>query len=492
MPHGSSGRTGRGSGNRDNIGGITAFVDTTAQHASDVEHIRAQMRSFFARGQKVKIYHGTSNSTRAQRFEKDQFVDVSRLDRIIEMHADKHYVLVEPNVPMDKLVEAALQHRLVPPVVPEFPGITVGGAVQGGAGESSSFKYGLFHETCLEYEMVLGNGEKIIASPTQNQDLFYGTACSYGSLGIITLVKLRLIPAKDFVRLTYRALQNLDDAVGLTEREVGGAADFIDGIIFAKNRGVIISGNFSDKTDATIATFRNRSDEWFYLHADNISKRYETYDELIPIRDYLFRYDRGAFWVGRDVCSFLNLPFTRFTRYVLNGILDARSAYRVLHATNISQRYLVQDLILPRESLSSFLQFTDNLLHTYPLWLCPLLPEKNSTLSPTCVNTNLAINVGVYKEFGHDYPRFLEANRDIEQKVAELRGRKVLYAHSYYPRDEFWKIYGEAQYNALRKKYFAARAFPDIYDKTKVVEKYKRSVFTGIWNALRSSTLPTS
>jgi Delta24-sterol reductase len=467
-------------------------VDTFVQHASDVEHIRAQMRSFFARGQKVKIYHGTTNSTRAQTFRKDAFVDVSRLDRIIEMHADEQYVLVEPNVAMDKLVEAVLRHRLVPPVVPEFPGITVGGAVQGGAGESSSFKHGLFHETCLEYEMVLGNGEKIIASPTQHQDLFYGTACSYGSLGIITLVKLRLIPAKDFVRLTYRAVKSLGDMVGLTEREAGGAADFIDGILFAKNRGVIMSGNFSDKTNAPIATFRNRFDEWFYLHADNISKRHETYDEIIPIQDYLFRYDRGAFWVGRDVCSFLKLPFTRFTRYVLNGILNARSAYRVLHATNISQRYLVQDLNFPKESVLEFLKFVDNELHTYPLWLCPLLPEKNSTLSPTCVNTNLAINVGVYKEFGPDYPRFLEANRDIEQKVAELRGRKVLYAHSYYLRDEFWKIYDEAPYRALREKYYAAHAFPDVYDKTKVVEKYKHSVFTGIWNALRSSKLPTS
>jgi FAD/FMN-containing dehydrogenase len=467
-------------------------VDTLAQHASDVEHIQAQMRSFFARGQKVKIYHGTTNSTRAQTFEKDAFVDVSRLDRIIEMYADEQYVLVEPNVPMDKLVEATLQHRLVPPVVPEFPGITVGGAVQGGAGESSSFKYGGVHDCCLQYELVLGNGELITASPMQNQDLFYGTACSYGSLGIITLVKLRLIPAKDFVRLTYRAVKSFDDAASLMEREVGGAAHFIDGIIFAKNRGVIMSGNFTDKTDMPVSTFSNRTDEWFYLHADNISKRYETYEELIPVRDYLFRYDRGAFWGGRDVCSFLNLPFTRFTRYILDNIFKARNVYRILHATNVSQRYLIQDLVLPRENLLSFLQFIDNLLHTYPLWLCPLLPGKNDTLSPTYINTSLTVNVGMYKEFGSDYSRFLQANRDIEHKVSELHGRKVLYAHSYYPQDEFWKIYSEAPYNALREKYFAARAFPDIYDKTKVVEKYKRSVFTGIWNALRSPKLAIS
>ena len=34
----------------------------------------------------------------------------------------KNVALVEPNVPMDNLVDATLRHGLVPPVVMEFPG----------------------------------------------------------------------------------------------------------------------------------------------------------------------------------------------------------------------------------------------------------------------------------------------------------------------------------------------------------------------------------
>ena len=108
---------------------------------------------------------------------------------------------------MDWLIEETLKQRLVPPVVMELPAITVGGGVQGGAGESSSFKYGLFHDCCLEYEIVLGNGDVVIASPHKNSDLFFGTACSYGSLGIMTLVKLQIIPAKNFIRLTYHIVK---------------------------------------------------------------------------------------------------------------------------------------------------------------------------------------------------------------------------------------------------------------------------------------------
>jgi FAD/FMN-containing dehydrogenase len=36
-------------------------------------------------------------------------------------------VLVEPNVPMDKLVEATIAQGLLPKVVMELPNITVGG-----------------------------------------------------------------------------------------------------------------------------------------------------------------------------------------------------------------------------------------------------------------------------------------------------------------------------------------------------------------------------
>jgi type II secretory ATPase GspE/PulE/Tfp pilus assembly ATPase PilB-like protein len=128
------------------------MTEIQRQHSMNLKSVQEQMKNFFARGQKVKIYHGSTNSTRAQKFEKDKFVDVSQLDHVIEINTSEQYILVEPNVPMDKLVEATLKHRLIPPVVMEFPGITVGGGIQGGAGESSSFRYGLFHDTCLEYE----------------------------------------------------------------------------------------------------------------------------------------------------------------------------------------------------------------------------------------------------------------------------------------------------------------------------------------------------
>lgn len=456
------------------------------QHISDLKDIQSQMRYFYSQKKKVKIYHGSTNSTRALKFQRDKIVDISKLNRIIAINSDEKYALVESNVPMDKLVEETLKYGLVPPVVMEFPGITVGGGVQGGAGESSSFKYGLFHDCCSEYEIVLGNGDVVIASPQQNFDLFWGTAASYGSLGVITLVKLRLVQAKRFVHLTYHAVKSFKEAIDLIENKVGEAVNFVDGIMFAKNFGVVMVGNFSEEKSIPVSTFCKAADEWFYLHAKKISKNHDKYEEIIPIRDYLFRYDRGGFWVGQYGFSFLKIPFNRFTRFVFNPFCTARRLYRFLHAANISQRYLIQDLSLSRKNIFKFLNFVDRELHIYPLWLCPLKPGKYDELSPNRIETNLVISVGAYGEINQDFQHFLKLNRNLEKSVMELSGRKVLYAHAYYNFGEFWKIYDGEWYNSLRDKYYARDTFPSIYEKTRVSERYKSSILFGIWKVIRS------
>jgi Delta24-sterol reductase len=80
----------------------------------------------------------------------------------------------------------------------EFPGIT---------GESSSIDsfmvqawlHGSFDNTI---KSILGNGDIVTVSRSENLDLFCGAAGAVGSLGIMTLIKLQLIEAKKFVKTT--------------------------------------------------------------------------------------------------------------------------------------------------------------------------------------------------------------------------------------------------------------------------------------------------
>lgn len=125
----------------------------------------------------------------------------------------------------------------------EFPGITVGGGFAGTSGESSSFKYGFFDRTVNCIEMVLANGELVSASKDEKSDLFYGVASSFGTLGVTTLIELQLIKAKPYVELTYINIQSMEEGMQKIESIAkDSSVDYLDGILFSKNTGVICSG----------------------------------------------------------------------------------------------------------------------------------------------------------------------------------------------------------------------------------------------------------
>jgi delta24-sterol reductase len=449
-------------------------------HRKQVAKVIQSVKGFYAAKQRIRIYHGNSNSTRLPEFEARKFVDTSQLNHVIEVNTKEEYVLVEPSVPMDALVDATLAHGLVPLVVMEFPGITVGGGIQGGAAESSSFRHGGFHETALEYEIVLGDGSLVTASRTENPDLFWGVACTYGSLGIITLVKLQLRKAAPYVKLTYTRITGHEQAVQLLKHEAKvNKVDYIDGILFDQKTGVIMTGTLTTDCTGPIATFMGPRDEWFYLHARKVIHSADSYEEYIPIKDYLFRYDRGAFWVGRLAFAYLKLPFTKHTRHLLDRQMHTRYLYRVVHKTDLSQRYIVQDIFMPARNVLRFLDYIRTKLNIYPLWLLPIQSTGDSSdvFGLNLPVDDVVMNVGVWgKAPTRSFDEFAALNRDIEQEVVRLQGRKTLYAHSYYTENQFWQIYDRQHYIALRKRYHAETIFDDIYHKVTVTHAYKASV----------------
>lgn len=456
-------------------------------HDTDVQRIQADVMRLTEQGKKIKIFHGSTNSTRKQHFDAGTYVDTSSLNRVLEINTESRLAIVEPNVSMDALVEATLAYGFVPEVVPEFPGITVGGAIQGGAGESSSFKFGLFNETCIEYELVLGDGRRVIASQSMNSDLYYGTACSYGTLGIVTRATIRLVPAQEFVRLRYHRINTVEDAIAYTKECTGGRAQFLDGIQFEDGRGVVMSGVFSDIIPLPISQFTRARDEWFYIHADRISKMYTEYEELVPIRDYLFRYDRGGFWMGAYGFQILRVPFTRATRFLFDWFCHTRELYKSLHNAEFSQRFIIQDIAVPYTNAVDLMRYVARVLKIYPIWFVPVRTAQHERLAASYLDTPLVISVGIWGESSKDPKRALMTNQSLERKLMRLGGRKWLYAHQYFTTEEFWHIYGSQWYQALRTTYAASSAFPDVYEKTKVTGTYNPSILKGIWKNFKST-----
>jgi hypothetical protein len=153
--------------------------------------------------------------------------------------------------------------------------------------------------------------------------------------------------------------------------------------------------------------------------------------------------------------------------------------------TGVSQRYLIQDCSLPQETISPFLDFLDSEIRIYPLWICPLLPPRAVAAGTYgFLDTELMINVGIWGKADLPYTAFVALNRRLEKIVTQLKGCKVLYAHSYYTEEEFWSIYRRDYYDRLRELAFAHTVFPNIYEKVIVKGQIRPTILTGLLRGL--------
>ncbi|KAK0709740.1 hypothetical protein B0T26DRAFT_653687 [Lasiosphaeria miniovina] len=475
------------------------------RHAAAVARIATTVRGFFDRSEPYRIFHGSTNSTRPARGPGARVVDISELRNVLSVDPVQRTALVEPNVPMDRLVEATLAHGLVPPVVMEFPGITAGGGYAGTAGESSSFRHGFFDDNVESVEMVLADGSvhRVSGAPSDERaDLFRGAAGAVGTLGVATLLELRLMKARKFVRTSYRRTSSVAEAVAAVREAVRDpATDYVDGILFSKDHGVVITGTLTDENPpdgVKPQTFSGAWDPWFYLHAKErtadatgttaSNKPSSAVVDYIPLAEYLFRYDRGGFWVGAAAFKyFWMVPFNRFTRWFLDDFLHTRMMYRALHGSGESARFVVQDIAMPFAMAEALVDYTARELDIWPLWLCPLQRRAPPTFHPFTTTPagststsssaekpqpteedSMMLNVGVWG-WGPSQPAdFVAKNRALEARVRDLGGMKWLYAHTYYPPAEFWRMYGgRAWYDALRSKY-KATSLPSVWDKVQV------------------------
>lgn len=477
------------------------------RHQRIVAQVASKVKEYFTRKESFRINHGSTNSTRPSL--KKRVVDISELRNVLKVDTASRTALVEPNVPMDRLVEATLPHGLVPPVVMEFPGITTGGGYAGTAGESSSFRHGFFDRTINSVEMVLADGELIKASEKENKDLFRGAAGAVGTLGITTLLELQLVQAKRFVKTTYYPTRSVSEAIrDIRKQTENSENDYVDGILFSKDHGAIVTGEMTDDIPADYKpqTFSSPWDPWFYLHVEERTKSAASpVVEYIPLAEYMFRYDRGGFWVGQSAFKYMLFPFNKFTRWFLDDFLHTRMLYRALHASGESNSYVVQDMALPYPNAEEFIDYTGDKFGIWPLWLCPLKQSPQPTMHPHtkgALADDQMLNIGLWGFGPRDRKQFLEKNRDLEKRLGELGGMKWLYAHTYYSEADFWKQFDREWHEGLRKKYHAT-TLPGVHEKVHVdIEKLEtlakqdwgmklRSIwplggFWGIWKSIQS------
>jgi len=206
--------------------------------ASEVRNSRSQIR----------LGKDTSNLFRNRDKAQQPLLDVRSFKHVLDVDTTEKCVEVEGMTPYADLAQATLTRNHLPCVVPQLKSITIGGAISGIGIESSSFKFGLVHETVSEMEVLTGNGDVVVCTPENaHSDLFFGIPDSYGTLGYVLKLKAGIIPVKAFVRLEHtRHTDSRSYFEHLRELCLSGV-DFLDGVMFEPGEYFLTTGTFTDE-----------------------------------------------------------------------------------------------------------------------------------------------------------------------------------------------------------------------------------------------------
>ena len=432
-------------------------TDRNSSHDEKVRRICDHLRNYDGEAplslKKRGVSHEVPKMKDGRRY--DGKVDISDLDEILHIDTGRMTCSAEPGVTFVDLVRETNRHGLTPIIVPEFKTITIGGAVAGCSIESMSFNEGGFHDTCLAYEVITAEGEVLECTPDNEHALvFQMVHGTFGTLGIISRLTFRLIPAKDYVHVVYEKYRTLDEYTEaiwnhFTRQDV----DFMDGIIHGPGEYVLSLGNFTGE-----APYANRYD-WLKVYYKTTRSREEDY---LTLPDYYFRYDQGV--TGVAVESFIGRLLFGKLLGSTSKLKIAEKLHRVLKPENIP---ITVDLFVPLKNMDAFMRWYRREIDFFPLWCVPYRKVREYEWIDEAfldrIRDDLLLDIAIY---GMKKEKNRNTYRVIEEGLMEVGALKTLISDNHYSEEEFWSIWNRRNYEAVKARTDPRNIFRDLYQKS--------------------------
>jgi FAD/FMN-containing dehydrogenase len=436
----------------------TRVRSSAARHELKVARIAAALAACNGEGpvslRKRGVAHQVPKAGDKRRH--DQKVDITDLDEILEIDAQRRIAVAESGVSFVELVAATMEHGLVPIVVPELKTITIGGAVAGCSIESTSFVHGGFHDTCLEYEVITSAGEVLTCRPDNEHALvFQMEHGAFGTLGVLSKLTFRLMPAKPYVHVVYEKYHTLPEFQAAIWRHFEARdVDFMDGIIHSPELYVLSLGRFADH-----APYVHRYD-WVRVYYQSTAARDEDY---LQTEQYLFRYDRGVTNVR---------PKSLLGRLLFGKLLSSTQwlwlASKLPFLLRSKQPTMTLDTFIPFSKARQFMAWYEEKLGHFPIWCVPYRRVRDyewlaDSFWTALGEEKLFLDLAVY---GMRQQGPVNRHRLVERELAQIGGIKTLIAHNYYEEDEFWSIWNRETYDRVKTLTDPKRLFRDLYTLT--------------------------
>ena len=330
---------------------------------------------------------------------KGIIVDLSDMNKIIELDEENLTLTVEPGVLLMEISKFVQENDLFYPPDPGEKTATIGGNISTNAGGMRAVKYGVTRDYVRGLEVVTATGEvlnlggKVVknSSGYSLKDLIIG---SEGTLGIITKAILRLLPLPKRTISLLIPFKDLETAIEtvpkiIKSKSVPTAIEFMEGQVI-KAAEEYLGKKFPDHSSEAylLLTFDGNSKE-------EIERAYENVAEIC--------LKEGAL----DV-------LISDTEERQEAIWSARGAF--LEAIKNSTTEMDEvDVVVPRNMVSTFIKFTHKLQEKYKIRIQSFVHAGDGNLHVYILRDELDYN---------NWNKLLyEIMKEMYDKAKELSGQ---------------------------------------------------------------------
>ena len=163
---------------------------------SSEEELIQIVREALSSGKKIKaIGSGHSLNAIARPEENEWSLSLEKYKKLIHIDPVNQTVTVESGMTLKELNEILYQNGMALENLGSTSDQTVGGVFQTGT-HGTGKKYGSLHTQILSLTLVNGNGELQSVDPERTSVLFRACQCGLGTLGIVSTVTLKTVPAR--------------------------------------------------------------------------------------------------------------------------------------------------------------------------------------------------------------------------------------------------------------------------------------------------------
>lgn len=149
-----------------------------------------------------------------------QVIGMTRLDRQLSFDEASGTLTCEAGLSLEHIIREFTPRGWFPMITPGTKFVTVGGCIANDIHGKAHHVQGSFSNCVDEMKILLANGEVVVASRTENPELFWATFGGMGLLGVVltATIRLRKIDTSYFRQKSLR-VESLDEMLSVLEEQ---------------------------------------------------------------------------------------------------------------------------------------------------------------------------------------------------------------------------------------------------------------------------------